>query len=157
MTDSTEGRDPGGRGYWVQAAVRNDLPRYEPENLKRPYERPTCFAPMIRRVGVCGKSTTVMWTDRDPETGVGEYVGLCSRHRALEVNSRHRLTAWRDNGEPSPPPNRGGILPRYFKTDWAKLYGWAAPGRTPLEGAREAVPPRPTLRLIQGGVEGAAL
>lgn len=62
-----------------------------------------------------------------------------------------QLKQWHENGEPLPPPNAGGILRRYFNSDWDALYTWAAPYLTPLEGAKPPTLPKPNLRLITGG------
>ncbi|MHD0295010.1 hypothetical protein RCF19_03960 [Rhodococcus qingshengii] len=135
--------------YRVKRIIADDVPRYQ-----APYTSViTCPAPMIRREGLCGKRASTSWVDRDPMTGEGEHVGYCSRHFTPQVDVAHRerLADWVANGKPSPPPNCGGVLARYFRTDWPKWYAWAAPGRTPMEGGKEATPPRPVFELIQGG------
>jgi hypothetical protein len=138
--------------YWAKHVVERDVPRYEPEPAEYPWP---CVAPMIRREGLCGKQGARHLTDRDPDTGEARQIALCSRHRSLEAQFDAREKAWRANGKPLPPANTGGVLRRHFNADWDAIYRWAAPGREPMEGGREATPPRPTLRLIQG--EGEAL
>lgn len=139
------------RRYWGRKVLADDLPRYEPPQIE--YGHP-CSAPMIRREGLCGKHGTTRLVDHDPHTGEGRWISLCSRHRPLEEQFRARQRDWIANGKPMPPANAGGVLKRYWDADWDYLYRWAAPGRAPLEGGREATPPRPRLRLIQGGDEG---
>lgn len=137
------------KGFWVRNVIRDDVPRYVPEGFGA---NRGCSAPMIRREGLCGKGTYTAFVDRDPSTGAGRQVGYCTRHwsheKDMERMRRHR--EWVENGEPSPAPNAGGVLRRYFSTDWEGLYAWAAPGQTPLEGEKPATLPRPTLSLIQG-------
>lgn len=147
---ATGTRHPHSR--WAKRTIEQDIPRFEP--LRSGWSRP-CAAPMIRREGTCGKSGTTPLLDHDPVTGVARWVYLCARHRGLQAQYEMRRREWIANGKPSPPPNRGGILPRYFDTDWTALYRWAAPHTEPLTGAREATPPRPRLRLIPGGADRA--
>lgn len=148
------GPGPGDtRLYRVKRVIEQDIPRFEPA---REPGAITCVAPMIRREGLCGKRGTGRLIDHDPETGDARWIGLCGRHRDLEAKFEARRQAWIANGRPSPPPNRGGVLKRYFKADWTEVYRWAAPWRTPLDGAREAVPPRPQLRLVRDDERAAA-
>lgn len=134
--------------YGIARVIREDIPRYE-----APGARAGCTAPMIRRDGLCGKNTYSSWIDRDPLTGEAKWVGYCTRHYShdKDVDRSRRVQEWRANGEPSPPPNRGGVLARHISADWPRLYKWAAPYLTPLEGGKEATPPRPVFELIQGG------
>jgi hypothetical protein len=136
--------------YWGKSVLRDDFPRYE---APRPHGRTVCVAPMIRREGPCGKVASLSWIDSDPITGESMHVGLCARHRGGEVQAYYdrRHAEWVANGKPIPPANTGGVLRRYFSADWDSIYQWARPGSTPMEGGREATPPRPKLRLIPGG------
>jgi hypothetical protein len=120
--------------YLVERVVGDDVPRFEPA---REAGRVACVAPMIRREGLCGKPSTWSAVDRSPETGEARWVGLCGRHRDLEAKFDVRRKAWIANGQPSPPPNTGGVLKRYFK-------GW----RTPMSGD----PGFPDLVLARDGV-----
>lgn len=153
------GEDPRIKNRWnlvLQAVLRADIPRYEIEGLDA--WQVLCGAPMVRREGKCGQPVSLTWGDRDPETGEGKLVGLCTRHRKTELGREiyrlrmQRLEQWRANGEPEPPANRGGILARYFDTDWQRMYEWAdahRAARAKPEG-KPATPPRPTLTLIRG-------
>ncbi|WP_029923834.1 hypothetical protein [Nocardia otitidiscaviarum] len=142
------------RPYWGKKVIREDFPRYEVAALEP--GQPRCVAPMVRRDGVCGRAPQVWFVDHDPETGEGRNVGLCRRHRpGLEGYYQRRREEWRRNGKPVPPANTGGVLRRYFTADWDAIYGWARPGVEPMEGGREATPPRPRLRLIPGGEQTA--
>jgi hypothetical protein len=138
-------RAPAQRGGWVRMVFRKDVPRYEVE-----YGPVVCEVPMVRRDGPCGKPTTQHVMDRDPVTGEGRWVGYCARHRTGERMALHeaRRQQWITNGTPHPPPNRGGVLARYFTASWAELYRWADPGAVPATSAKPATPPRPQLRLI---------
>ncbi len=141
-------RDPN---FWIRRVIQEDIPRYEP---------PTaidegCLAPMIQREGPCGKSAIVSGWDRDPYTGAATRYAFCSRHRnhADDWRIKQNIKQWIDNGQPSPPPNAGGVLSRYFAADWDALYKWAAPYTTPLEGAKPPTLPKPNLSLIRGGAD----
>lgn len=140
------------RGWWVAKQVALDLPRYE-----IPVEHThKCTVPVTRRSGdttPCGASGVVGMLDRDPLTGVGQRGWACRGHQSIADSWRARINEWVANGKPSPPPNAGGNLERYYSGDWDALYRWAKPWKEPLRAGREATPPRPTLRLIQG--EGA--
>lgn len=137
------------KDYRVKRVIREDIPRYEASGAACS----GCVAPMIRREGLCGKNTYTSWIDRDPLTGDARWVGYCTRHYGHDKDMEHRrrLEEWRANGEPSPPPNRGGVLARHISADWPHLYEWAAPHMTPLEGGKEATQPRPVFELIRGG------
>lgn len=69
---------------------------------------------------ICGASGAIQILEADMVTGWTRAHWFCRRHteRAREVKAQldHR-------GDPPPPiPNRGGLLPCYFKADWATLY-----------------------------------
>ena len=140
----------GGDTYFVRKVIRHDIPRYD-----CPPSDKGCTAEMIRREGLCGKNTIIKGVVRDPMTGVATPYGYCSRHRNHADDWRIQQTnrQWDENGRPSPAPNAGGVLRRYFDTDWAGLYEWAAPYIKPLDGAKPATLPRPKLTLITGGAE----
>ncbi|MGW2666085.1 hypothetical protein ACWCW7_34460 [Nocardia tengchongensis] len=137
--------------HWGRNVVGDDIPRYEPQGSNR--RGIGCVAPMLRREGLCGKRSSVLLTDYEPETGIAQHVGLCARHRGLEAGYEQRRLAWIEHGKPLPPANTGGVLRRYFDADWDAIYHWARPGLKPMEGGREATPPRPKLRLLSGGLD----
>lgn len=111
---------------------------------------------------VCGAHGTLRVVERDMVTGWETVHYFCRRHleRAREV--RAQLAA---RGEPPEPvPNKGGLLPRYFAGDWAKVYGkhcekahqtWTAPyygvdaDDWPVPG-KTLIPKRPRLALVAG-------
>lgn len=134
--------------HWGRLVLSRDLPRYEAEMGRG---RP-CAAPMIRREGECGKSGSTSLMDYDPVTGAARMVHFCARHKAHTGPVQERQREWAANGRPRPPANSGGVLRRWYGGNWADIYRWAS-GREPMDGGREATPPRPTLRLIQGGSE----
>ena len=147
VTEIARGDNPVYRA-WGKGVIAKDTPRYAAEMGRG---RP-CAAPMIRREGLCGKAGGHSLMDYDPATGAAKFVHFCARHKdhTREVEARQR--EWVANGRPHPPANTGGVLRRYFAAPWDRIYFWAS-GREPMEGGREATPPRPTLRLIQGGSE----
>lgn len=138
----------GGDHYFVRKVIRHDIPRYDCPPLEN-----GCTAPMIRREGLCGKHTIVRGVERDPLTGVATPYGFCSRHRnhADDWRIQQANRAWDANGRPSPAPNAGGVLRRYFTANWDELYRWAAPHITPLASEKPPTLPKPNLRLIPGG------
>ncbi|QAY70041.1 hypothetical protein [Xylanimonas protaetiae] len=127
--------------------IARDVPRYEPPNGNG------CTAAMIRRDGPCGKRTHASGYTIDPLTGVRTPWGRCTRHYSIPDERARAATfqAWEANGRPEPPANAGGILPRYFDTDWMAVWAWAAPYRKPLPDGKPPTPPKPVLRLIRGG------
>ena len=142
-------RDLGWDGsHKLRWTIADDFPRYEiPRDVVV-----RCVALMVRREGLCGKPAawSLVFDDRDPETGAGRRVGFCSRHGHLQYDVLARAKRWRANGRPQPPDNTGGVLPRYFDGDWPGLYRWAKPWQPLGTGpGKPPAPPRPTLTLIQ--------
>lgn len=137
-------------GYWVRSVIAEDLPRYEPEGFLAPVIDTRCEAPMVRREGPCGKPPTVHVEDRDPLTGAGRVARFCTRHKAHAEPLLARHSEWLRNGTPEPEPNKGGVLQRYFATDWESLYRWAS-SRMPADGAKPPTLPPPILKIIPGG------
>jgi hypothetical protein len=131
------------------------------------YGDPAGFPATGRDQSVCGAHATISVTEYDPATGWERLRWFCSRHRerAREVSAQLRAAV----PDPPPPiPNRGGVLPRYFKTDWEAKYAkaveqamhhpgvpslweppyygvcrddWPVPGKT-------AIPRRPRLAVV---------
>ncbi|SBS73903.1 hypothetical protein MHPYR_180114 [uncultured Mycobacterium sp.] len=135
----------------VRRVIANDIPRYQIS-----FRRVTCAVLKTRGPNAgkpCGKNATHSWVERNPETGEGAHVGFCTAHvtRADQLRRRDVYQQWEANGKPCPPANTGGVLARYFRANWAKLYAWADPSIEPLPGGKPPTPPRPTFTLIQGG------
>lgn len=105
--------------------IAADAPRYEtdyhaPENQGR-----ACRAPMIRRSGECGKHGVDSFARVDPVTGWRTLVWSCSRHREWGAVQR-RIE--REKPRVEPIPNKGGLLPCYFRLPdekWVEHYRWA--------------------------------
>lgn len=134
--------------HWGRLVLSGDLPRYQAEQTRGR----RCVAPMIRRDGECGQRGSISLMDYDPATGAARLVDFCARHKDQAGPVQARQREWAANGRPRPPANNGGILRRWYSGNWNGIYRWAS-GREPMDGGREATPPRPTLRLIQGGAE----
>ncbi|MGI5423028.1 hypothetical protein [Actinomadura luteofluorescens] len=69
---------------------------------------------------VCGADGSISVTEADMVTGWTTTHWFCRRHadRAREVRAQLH-----SRGEPPLPiPNKGGILPCYFKADWEQVY-----------------------------------
>ncbi len=147
--EQATGDNPGKAFYWARRAVERDLPRYDPESTQGLMR---CCAEMVRKGGQCSKPAVTVWIDREPATGESVWIGYCGRHLTSEVEAlrdeRQRL--WNEHGKPVPPPNRGGVLTRYFTCDWDALWQRVCPVREPLDGAKEATPPKPALRVVRG-------
>lgn len=137
----------GHEPYWSKMVIADDVPVYEVEPGTG-----VCVGEMIRREGPCGKRIHQKVVHTNPTTGQQVWRGYCTRHWSLDYQreAQHLRQEWQDNGKPTPGPNHGGAMKRYFHTDWAELYAWAAPYKTPLDGAKEPVLPRPKLTLIRG-------
>lgn len=110
---------------------------------------------------ICGAAGVKEIIEQDLVTGWHRSRWFCRRHlgRATEVAAQ---LAAANAAAPEPIPNVGGILPRYFKADWAAIYthytgkvyrrweppfygidadGWPVPGKQPA-------PKRPRLSVV---------
>ncbi|MCA9843231.1 MAG: hypothetical protein KC491_01140 [Dehalococcoidia bacterium] len=140
-------------GAWsCRRVIAKDIPRYEPPILKTR----GCIALKSRGPNAgkpCGKGGST-WLDRDPSTGEARWLSYCPRHMPAGAHQsrqdRHRH--WELNGKPMPPANTGGVLARYFSTNWAKMYAWADPHTEPSSTGKPATPPKPRLSVIRGGL-----
>lgn len=138
------------QSYWLRSTLAQDVPRYEMDWL----QSRRCMGTMLRPAGApCKKGYTLSGSIPDPVTGERTHTGACSnpRHRAeFELLAKTAWDAWRAAGSPAPANNRGGVLPRYFDTNWDELYKWASYGsydadRTEVPAPK---PPRARLRLV---------
>lgn len=80
--------------------------------------------------GICGANSHHRVLEKDPRTGWIVAHWFCKRHK----DHANRVTAQtREQNElaPEPVPNRGGLLPCYFKADWEKVYRRYRPHWTP--------------------------
>lgn len=81
--------------------------------------------------GVCGSSARHRVEERDPRTGWITAHWFCKRHQDHADRVAAQI-AEQNAAAPEPVPNTGGLLPCYFKADWAKVYahyrrGWSPP------------------------------
>lgn len=153
--------------------IREDLPRYEPPGRRwgtDPLDR-RCAGPRMRphpdgpddfrnRFKVCGAPAQDKVVEKDPVTGWHTNRWFCPRHQDQLIRVREQVRE--QNGRaPDPIPNRGGLLPCYFESDWVKVYRWGLYGSEtwkpsvygacaddwPVPG-RDPVPARARLRLV---------
>ncbi|SET49446.1 hypothetical protein [Nonomuraea wenchangensis] len=162
-----------GNGSCEGPRVRPYKPRERPPSgcyLDHPHIGP-CRFPEVYGAGghahdhteggtICGATATIRVKERDMVTGWHTNHWFCRRHAARAREVKQQLAA---RGEPPEPiPNTGGLLPRYFAADWAKIYAlhcekayrrwtepycgvdadhWPTPGKT-------MIPKRPRLALV---------
>lgn len=112
--------------------VASDIPRYEDDRSIPAWHDQTCDAPMIRRAGKCGQPARDNSYTADPTTGWRTPVWYCRRHEGFGKDSDCAL---RD--APEPIPNRGGLLPSYFRRKngiegWVYDYRWAYHQKNPF-------------------------
>lgn len=135
--------------YWHNDGVIRDYPGPE-------------HAVPERDDSVCGAHATITVVERDMVTGWETVRRFCPRHKERAREVKAQLAA---RGEPPEPvPNRGGLLPRYFAGDWAKIYAvhcekahqaWTAPyygvdaDEWPVPG-KTLIPKRPRLAVVAG-------
>lgn len=158
------GWDENDRGWMhVRSAIAEDAPRFEPPNMHA--REVPCEAPMIRRVGPCGKRATMHVRVTDRVTGRWRLGGWCGRHRGdYLVAVREQQRAFASKTIPTPAPNVGGLLALYHPSrSWPDWYAWAKPGWEPpalglnpndwpvLEEVHRYLPP--ALKAIDGGRE----
>ncbi len=157
-----------GRHWRLDEAIADDAPRYT--NGKDRAHR-ACEAPRLRphpdgpddyrnMRGICG--TLADWEnyalEKQPGTGWYKYHWFCKRHLDHLARVREQLREPNERA-PQPVPNRGGLLPVYFESDWLATYRhrldsptWEPPAYGisaddwPTPGV-EQIPPRARLRL----------
>ena len=81
--------------------------------------------------GVCGAQSHHRVLEKDPRTGWVTAHWFCKRHKAHADRVAAQVREQNEQA-PAPIPNTGGLLPVYFKADWAKVYahyrkGWTEP------------------------------
>jgi hypothetical protein len=153
----------------VHRAIAGDVPRYEIPAVRVAELRCVALKSRGPRAGLPCDNQAVgqAHLDRDPDTGMQRWIGYCRNHTHPQLDKWRveRFREWHDNGCPSPPPNRGGILARLFPEGaWSRHYAWAG-GYLPPRSAEQQEPrepqesPRPQLAVITGEGEafGAAL
>lgn len=160
----------------VRELVRGDIPRYERPSSRYwndPMDR-LCRGPRVRphpdgpddwrnTEKVCGARAQDKVIEKDPVTGWHTNHWFCTRHHDHLARVREQVSAQNEIA-PEPIPNKGGLLPCYFDSDWVRVYAWAlgweweppsygyraddwpVPGRDPI-----AVPQRARLRLVVTG------
>lgn len=153
-------------------------PRNQPEQPEptpiRPYEIPPEIAALKEQAmanytpprdwrtedGVCGANSHHRILEKDPRTGWVTAHWFCKRHKEHADRVAEQVRAQND-AAPEPVPNTGGLLPSYFKADWAKVYahyrkGWEPPAyglcADDWPTADQALK-RGRLRVLAGAVE----
>lgn len=141
----------------IDIAIREDCPRFMPENWGGPS---TCPVPTPRKAR-CGARGALGFRVTDPKTGEWEMVGYCRRH---EAEGRAELLRQRVLGKsalPEPMPNTGGLGPSHASFDWPSQYRRVSPSwKPPAVGIIAADWPttervvahqRPAFRALDGG------
>jgi hypothetical protein len=160
-------RDWGG----LRSRLCDDLPRYERPGSRLGTDRMDrlCSGPRVRphpdgpddfrnRLKVCGAPAQDLAVEKDLVTGWHTNHWFCTRHGDQLIRVRAQVKGQNERA-PEPIPNRGGLLPCYFDSDWVELYRWALHSDTwnppgygvraddwPVPG-RDPVAPRARLRL----------
>lgn len=159
----------------LRELVRQDLPRYERPGHRWGDDRldRLCRGPRMRphpdgpddfrnAMNLCGAPAQDKVVEKQIGTGWHVNHWFCNRHRDHLVRIRDQVKE-QNALAPEPIPNRGGLMPCYFDSDWAKVYRWAIGHEgwePPSYGVRaddwpvpgqEPVPQRARLRLVIGG------
>lgn len=156
--------------------LRHDIPCYSSSAYSEPLSR-VCGGPRVRphpvpdsvenRLGICGAAAGQYALEKLPETGWYKYHWFCARHRDRLRMVRAHVEAGNVMA-PEPIPNKGGLLPCYFESDWVAVYRavsyagekWEPPvygvraDEWPVPGRDAARPARPRLRLVADSVSG---
>lgn len=157
----------------LRALIREDVPRYEPPGYRHGSDRldRVCRGPRIRpypdpddwrnTMNICGAPAQDRVLEKQLGTGWHVNHWFCRRH--LDHLHRVREQVREQNAAaPDPIPNRGGLMPCYFDSDWLRVYRWAYDWDTwepPVYGVRaddwpvpgkDPVPQRARLRLVVG-------
>lgn len=122
-----------GQPWKLSQVIANDAPRYEAPRSPYSFGTGPCEAPMKRRSGPCGQSSSSDLTvdEISPADGTIKHHYFCSRHKQ-ESRACAAFTKTQPGERPTPRPNRGGVLMRHLPDwDWRALYSWAAPYWTP--------------------------
>lgn len=142
---------PRGAGSWGPSnAPSCEAPRLRPYRQRlgrpsepdptapvpiRPYELPSELAALKEEAmamytpprdwrtedGVCGAQSHHKVIEKDPRTGWITPRWFCKRHKDHADRVAEQVRA-QNEAAPEPVPNRGGLLPCYFKADWEKVY-----------------------------------
>ncbi|MFF8610874.1 hypothetical protein ACF06X_33750 [Streptomyces sp. NPDC015346] len=161
--------------YHFQELVRRDLPRYEAPGYRWGDDpmQGLCAGPRVRphpdgaedfrnRLNVCGAPASEYAVEKQLDTGWHKNHWFCPRHRDHLTRVCTQVAA-QNAAAPPPIPNRGGLLPCYFESDWLRVYRWATGHEgwePPVYGLRaddwpvpgqDPLPQRARLRLVLGG------
>lgn len=158
----------------LRELIRQDLPRYERPGHRwgaDPLDR-VCRGPRLRphpdpddfrnTMNLCGAPAQDKVVEKQLGTGWHVNHWYCRRHSAHLARVREQVKEQNENA-PEPIPNRGGLMPCYFDSDWLLVYRWAVGWESwepPVYGVRaddwpvpgkDPVPQRARLRLVIGG------
>lgn len=167
--------NPSSRKGTARELIRLDVPRYEPPGYSGGSDRldKVCVGPRVRPhphddflngLNICGATAQEKVVEKLPETGWHKNHWFCNRHRDHLLRVRKQVRE--QNASASAPiPNRGGLLPCYFKSDWVRIYRWAlnhdkweppaygvCADDWPVPG-RDPIPQRARLRLVLGDAQ----
>lgn len=159
----------------LRSRIREDIPRYEPPGRRwgtDPLDR-RCSGPRVRfhpdgpddfrnKLKICGARAHDKVVEKDPVTGWHTNRWFCERHGDQFRRVQEQVKEQNEQA-PESIPNRGGLMPCYFESDWVELYRWSLHGSStwkppsygvcaddwPIPG-KEPVPQRARLRLILG-------
>ena len=115
---------PSSHANW-RAVVRADVPRWEPSGE---WSCEHILGAGPRRGEACGKNPRLSFRVTDPETGQWRFSGWCTKHVAEGQGVQWRESRRDKTNDPTPAPNRGGLLPCYMKSpdrehqDWEDVY-----------------------------------
>lgn len=71
--------------------------------------------------GICGANSHHRVLEKDPRTGWVTAHWFCKRHKDHADRVAEQVKEQNEQA-PEPIPNTGGLLPCYFKADWARVY-----------------------------------
>lgn len=115
--------EPGQESFVEGACEAARHRPYVPRNTTR-YGKAKATDDWRNTSNQCGAHGTIRITEKNPRTGWHSLRWYCSRHRA-EANRVAAQLQVQNDAAPAPIPNRGGLLPVFFRAEWETVYRWA--------------------------------